>query len=39
MAFRDKIGRDHMTTYDGIEANLDNMEELLTSLLAHSRSN
>jgi hypothetical protein len=35
MAFRDKIGRDHMTKYDGIEANLDNMEDLLTSLLDH----
>jgi uncharacterized protein YndB with AHSA1/START domain len=33
MAFRDKIGRDHMTKYDGIEANLDNVEDLLTSLL------
>jgi uncharacterized protein YndB with AHSA1/START domain len=33
LAFRDKIGRDHMTKYDGIEANLDNMEGLLTSLL------
>lgn len=38
MAFRDKIGRDHMTTYDGIEANLDNMEDLLTSLLDHGSS-
>jgi uncharacterized protein YndB with AHSA1/START domain len=33
LAFRDKIGRDHMTKYDGIEANLDNVEDLLTSLL------
>ena len=32
MAFRDKIGRDHMTKYDGIEANLDKVEDLLTSL-------
>jgi uncharacterized protein YndB with AHSA1/START domain len=32
LAFRDKIGRDHMTKYDGIEANLDNVEDLLTSL-------
>jgi hypothetical protein len=27
-----------MTTYDGIEANLDNMEDLLTSLLDHGSS-
>jgi uncharacterized protein YndB with AHSA1/START domain len=33
MAFRDNTGRDHMTKYDGIEANLDKMEDLLTSLL------
>jgi uncharacterized protein YndB with AHSA1/START domain len=33
MAFHDKIGRDHMTKYDGIEANLDKMEDLLASLL------
>ncbi len=33
LAFRDKIGRDHMTKYDGIEANLDKVEDLLTSLL------
>jgi len=37
MAFRDQIGRDHMTKYDGIEANLDKMEDLLTSLLDRSR--
>jgi uncharacterized protein YndB with AHSA1/START domain len=37
MAFRDKIGRDHMTKYDGIEANLDNMEDLLTSQLDRAR--
>ncbi|HYK97432.1 MAG TPA: SRPBCC domain-containing protein [Candidatus Acidoferrales bacterium] len=34
MAFRDKAGRDHMKKYDGIEANLDKVEELLRSLLA-----
>jgi uncharacterized protein YndB with AHSA1/START domain len=33
MAFRDKAGRDHMTKFDGIEANLDNVEDLLRSLL------
>jgi uncharacterized protein YndB with AHSA1/START domain len=37
LAFRDKIGRDHMTKYDGIEANLDNVEDLLTSLLDRPR--
>jgi uncharacterized protein YndB with AHSA1/START domain len=37
LAFRDKVGRDHMTTYDGIEANLDNVEDLLTSLLDRAR--
>ena len=33
LAFRDKAGRDHMTKFDGIVANLDNVEDLLTSLL------
>ena len=33
MAFRDKAGRDHMTTFDGIEANFDIVEEYLRSLL------
>jgi uncharacterized protein YndB with AHSA1/START domain len=37
MAFRDKIGRDHMTKYDGIEANLDKVEDHLTSLLDRAR--
>jgi hypothetical protein len=37
MAFRDKIGRGHMTKYDGIEANLDNVEDLLMSLLDRAR--
>jgi uncharacterized protein YndB with AHSA1/START domain len=37
MAFRDKRGRDRMTSYDGIEANLDNMDDLLTSLLDRAR--
>jgi hypothetical protein len=27
MAFRDKAGRDHMTTFDGLEANFDNVED------------
>lgn len=33
LAFRDQAGRDHMTKYDGIEANLDNVERYLRSLL------
>ena len=33
LAFRDKVGRDHMTKFDGIESNLDHVEDLLRSLL------
>jgi uncharacterized protein YndB with AHSA1/START domain len=33
LAFRDQAGRDHMTKYDGLEANFDNVEDLLRSLL------
>jgi uncharacterized protein YndB with AHSA1/START domain len=33
LAFRDKAGRDHMTGYDGLQANYDNVEDLLRSLL------
>jgi uncharacterized protein YndB with AHSA1/START domain len=33
LAFRDQVGRDHMTQYDGIEANFDNVEDYLRSLL------
>lgn len=33
MAFRDKAGRDHMTKYDGIVSNFDNVEKYLRSLL------
>lgn len=33
LVFGDKAGRDHMTKYDGIEANFDNVEEYLRSLL------
>jgi uncharacterized protein YndB with AHSA1/START domain len=33
LAFRDKAGRDHMTKFDGLEANFDNVEDLLRSLL------
>jgi uncharacterized protein YndB with AHSA1/START domain len=34
LVFRDKAGRDHMTRFDGLEANMDNVEEYLRSLLA-----
>jgi uncharacterized protein YndB with AHSA1/START domain len=33
LSFRDKAGRDHMTKYDGLEANYGNVEDLLRSLL------
>jgi uncharacterized protein YndB with AHSA1/START domain len=33
LAFRDQAGRDHMTKYDGLKANYDNVEDLLRSLL------
>jgi uncharacterized protein YndB with AHSA1/START domain len=33
LAFRDKAGRDHMTTSDGAEDSFDKMEDLLRSLL------
>jgi uncharacterized protein YndB with AHSA1/START domain len=33
LAFRDQAGRDHMTKFDGHEANFDNVEDLLRSLL------
>jgi hypothetical protein len=33
LAFRDQAGRDHMTKYDGLKANYDNVEDLLISLL------
>jgi uncharacterized protein YndB with AHSA1/START domain len=32
LAFRDKAGRDHMTTFDGVEATFDNVESYLRSL-------
>jgi uncharacterized protein YndB with AHSA1/START domain len=34
LAFRDKAGRDHMTTSDGAEDSFDKMEDYLRSLLA-----
>jgi uncharacterized protein YndB with AHSA1/START domain len=33
LAFRDQAGRDHMATFDGLEANYDNVAALLKSLL------
>jgi len=33
LTFRDQAGRDHMTGTDGLEANYDNVEDLLRSLL------
>jgi uncharacterized protein YndB with AHSA1/START domain len=33
LTFRDKAGRDHMTKFDGLEANYDNVENYLRSLL------
>jgi len=32
LAFRDQAGRDHMSKFDGVEANFDNIAELLRSL-------
>jgi uncharacterized protein YndB with AHSA1/START domain len=33
LAFRDQSGRDHMSNFDGIESNFDNVEDYLRSLL------
>jgi uncharacterized protein YndB with AHSA1/START domain len=33
LAFRDKAGRDHMTKFDGLVANFDNLETYLRSLV------
>jgi uncharacterized protein YndB with AHSA1/START domain len=33
LAFRDRAGRDHMTRFDGQQASLDEMEEILRSLV------
>ncbi|MGA8248156.1 MAG: SRPBCC domain-containing protein [Nocardioides sp.] len=35
LAFRDQAGRDHMTRFDGVESNFDNVEDYLRSLLDH----
>jgi uncharacterized protein YndB with AHSA1/START domain len=34
LVFSDQAGRDHMSTYDGLLANFDNVENLVMSLLA-----
>jgi uncharacterized protein YndB with AHSA1/START domain len=38
LAFHDKAGRDHMSKTDGLEANLDNIEDHLRSLLDPKRT-
>jgi uncharacterized protein YndB with AHSA1/START domain len=38
LAFRDRVGRDHMTKFDGLAANFDNVEDLLGSLLDPKRT-
>jgi uncharacterized protein YndB with AHSA1/START domain len=38
LAFRDQAGRDHMTKFDGIEANFDNVEAYLRSLLENKKT-
>ena len=38
LAFRDKAGRDHMTSFDGRQDSLDEMEYILRSLLNPSRA-
>ena len=37
LAFRDKAGRDHMTKFDGIKANLDHIDDYLRSLRDQAR--
>ena len=38
LAFRDKAGRDHMTTFDGMEDSFDKMEDYLRSLFEPKKS-
>jgi uncharacterized protein YndB with AHSA1/START domain len=33
LTFSDQAGRDHMTTFDGLEANVDNVEQYPRSLI------
>jgi uncharacterized protein YndB with AHSA1/START domain len=36
LAFRDQAGRDHMTRFDGIEANFDNVEDYVRELVGRT---
>jgi uncharacterized protein YndB with AHSA1/START domain len=36
LAFRDRAGRDHMTTFDGVEASFDNVEDYLRQLVGRT---
>ena len=36
LAFRDRAGRDHMTTFDGVEASFDNVEDYLRELVGRT---
>lgn len=38
LAFRDRAGRDHMTTFDGFESSFDHVEDHLRSLLDPKRT-
>lgn len=38
LAFRDRAGRDHMTKYDGLEANFENVAQYVTALLDPERT-
>jgi uncharacterized protein YndB with AHSA1/START domain len=38
LAFRDQAGRDHMTAFDGQQDSLDEMEDILRSLVASGRT-
>ena len=38
LVFRDKAGRDHMTGFDGQQDSLDEIEDILRSLLDPSRA-
>lgn len=38
LTFRDQAGRDHMTKYDGLESNFDNVDAYIRSLLEGSVS-
>jgi uncharacterized protein YndB with AHSA1/START domain len=38
MSFRDQAGRDHMTTFDGLQSNFDQVDNLLRSLVEADES-